>query len=64
MSCKGSESPDQPSYGTPVTPPYFPAFCGQAVKRKLTRLRVKVIFTSDSGQRVAKTKNIKLKLNR
>jgi hypothetical protein len=36
----------------------------QAVKRKLTRLRVKVIFTSDSGQRVAKTKNIKLKLNR
>jgi hypothetical protein len=34
------------------------------VKRKLTRRRVKVIFTSDSGQRVAKTKNIKLKLNR
>ena len=36
----------------------------QAVKRKLTRLRVKVIFTSDSGQRVVKTKNIKLKLRR
>jgi hypothetical protein len=36
----------------------------QAVKRKLTRLRVKVIFTTVSGQRVAKTKNIKLKLNR
>jgi hypothetical protein len=36
----------------------------QAVKRKLTRLRVKVIFTTPSGQRVAKTKNIKLKLNR
>jgi len=35
-----------------------------AVKRKLTRLRVKVIFTSDSGQRVVKTKNIKLKLQR
>jgi hypothetical protein len=36
----------------------------QARKRKLTRLRVKVIFTTDSGQRVVKTKNIKLKLNR
>jgi hypothetical protein len=36
----------------------------QAVKRKLTGLRVKVIFTSDSGQRVVKTKNIKLKLKR
>jgi hypothetical protein len=36
----------------------------QAVKRKLTGLRVKVVFTSDSGQRVVKTKNIKLKLKR
>jgi hypothetical protein len=36
----------------------------QAVKRKLTRLRVKVIFTNAAGQRVTKTKNIKLKLNR
>jgi hypothetical protein len=36
----------------------------QAVKRKLTGLRVKVIFTTDSGQRVVKTKNIKLKLKR
>jgi hypothetical protein len=36
----------------------------QARKRKLTRLRVKVIFTTDSGQRVVKTKNIKLKLKR
>jgi uncharacterized repeat protein (TIGR02543 family) len=36
----------------------------QAVKRKLTRLRVKVIFTTPSGQRLVKTKNIKLKLNR
>jgi uncharacterized repeat protein (TIGR02543 family) len=35
-----------------------------AVKRKLTRLRVKVIFTTPSGQRSVKTKNIKLKLNR
>jgi uncharacterized repeat protein (TIGR02543 family) len=36
----------------------------QAVKRKLTRLRVKVIYTTPSGQRLVKTKNIKLKLNR
>jgi hypothetical protein len=36
----------------------------QAVRRKQTRLRVKVVFTSDSGQRVVKTKNVKLKLNR
>jgi Divergent InlB B-repeat domain len=36
----------------------------QAVKRKLTRLRIKVIFTTPSGQRLVKTKNIKLKLNR
>jgi hypothetical protein len=36
----------------------------QAVKRKLTGLRVKLVFTTDSGQRQVKTKNIKLKLTR
>ena len=36
----------------------------KAVKRKLTRLRIKLTFTTSSGQRVVRTKNIKLKLNR
>ena len=36
----------------------------KAVKRKLTRLRIKLTFTTPSGQRVVRTKNIKLKLNR
>ncbi len=35
-----------------------------AVKRKLTRLRVKVVFTNASGLRQVKTKTIKLRLRR
>jgi hypothetical protein len=64
MSCKRERESRPALVWDSHHPPYFLAFCAQAVKRKLTRRRVKVIFTSDSGQRVAKTKNIKLKLNR
>jgi hypothetical protein len=36
----------------------------KARKGKMTRLRIKLTFTTPSGQRVVRTKNIKLKLNR
>jgi hypothetical protein len=36
----------------------------KAVKGKMKALRIKLTFTTPSGQRVTRTKNIKLKLNR
>jgi hypothetical protein len=36
----------------------------KAVKGKMTRLRIKLTFTTPSGQKLVRTKNIKLKLNR
>lgn len=36
----------------------------QALKRKVNKLRIKVTFTTPSGQRVVKTKNIKLNMKR
>ena len=36
----------------------------QVVKRKLSRLRIKTIFTTPSGLRLVRTKNVKIKLNR
>ena len=36
----------------------------KARKGKMTRLRIKLTFTTPFGQRVVRTKNVKLKLNR